>query len=44
MASLDHLNLTVRNLEESIAWYGRVFGFKKVEGGPPERRLDALPL
>lgn len=31
--SLDHLNYTVRNLEESVAWYGRVFGFEKVEGG-----------
>lgn len=30
---LDHLNLSVRNLEESVAWYARVFGFERVEGG-----------
>jgi catechol 2,3-dioxygenase-like lactoylglutathione lyase family enzyme len=30
---LDHLNMSVRNLAESIDWYGRVFGFKKVEDG-----------
>lgn len=28
---LDHLNMTVADLEESIAWYGRVFGFEVVE-------------
>lgn len=32
-ASLDHLNLTVRDLEETIAWYARVFGFAVVERG-----------
>lgn len=32
-ASLDHLNLTVRNFEETVAWYGRVFGFTLVEQG-----------
>jgi catechol 2,3-dioxygenase-like lactoylglutathione lyase family enzyme len=32
-ASLDHLNLTVRNFEESVAWYGKVFGFSLVEQG-----------
>ena len=30
---LDHLNLTVSNLEESIAWYGAIFGFVVVERG-----------
>jgi catechol 2,3-dioxygenase-like lactoylglutathione lyase family enzyme len=30
---LDHLNLSVRDLDESIAWYGRVFGFAPVEEG-----------
>ena|SRR6185369_9768291 len=30
---LDHLNLTVQSLDDSIAWYGRVFGFEKVEEG-----------
>jgi catechol 2,3-dioxygenase-like lactoylglutathione lyase family enzyme len=28
---LDHLNLTVTDLEETIDWYGRVFGFEVVE-------------
>jgi catechol 2,3-dioxygenase-like lactoylglutathione lyase family enzyme len=28
---LDHLNLTVAGLEETIGWYGRVFGFEVVE-------------
>ncbi|GJM44580.1 MAG: hypothetical protein DHS20C21_14220 [Gemmatimonadota bacterium] len=28
---LDHLNLTVRNFDESVEWYGRIFGFEKVE-------------
>ncbi len=30
---LDHLNLTVRDLAQSEAWYGRVFGFRRVDGG-----------
>lgn len=32
-ARLDHINLTVTNLEESLKWYKEVFGFKKLEGG-----------
>ncbi|MEM7248359.1 MAG: VOC family protein [Acidobacteriota bacterium] len=28
---LDHLNLTVENLDETIDWYRRVFGFELVE-------------
>jgi catechol 2,3-dioxygenase-like lactoylglutathione lyase family enzyme len=28
---LDHLNLTVRDFEETASWYGRVFGFEVVE-------------
>lgn len=28
---LDHVNLTVDDLDETIAWYGRVFGFEVVE-------------
>lgn len=31
--NMDHLNLTVRDLEESIAWYGEIFGFEVVERG-----------
>lgn len=30
---LDHLNLDVKNLAESEAWYQRVFGFEAVERG-----------
>ena len=30
---LDHLNLTVNNLEETIGWYAAVFGFTVVERG-----------
>lgn len=30
---LDHLNLTVKSLEESIDFYQRLFGFEPVEGG-----------
>lgn len=30
---LDHLNMTVRNLDETKDWYKRVFGFELVESG-----------
>jgi catechol 2,3-dioxygenase-like lactoylglutathione lyase family enzyme len=30
---LDHLNLTVADLDASLDFYGRVFGFARVEGG-----------
>ena len=30
---LDHLNLTVTNLEESQRWYANIFGFERVESG-----------
>ena len=33
MVSIDHLNLTVSDLEQSIAWYDNVFNFKPVERG-----------
>ncbi len=29
---IDHINLTVRNLEESINWYKTMFGFELKEG------------
>lgn len=32
-ARIDHVNITVANLDESVAWYSKIFGFKKVEGG-----------
>ena len=33
---LDHLNLSVSNLAESVDWYGRVFGFEVQEQGVTE--------
>ncbi|MBX9670602.1 MAG: VOC family protein [Candidatus Obscuribacterales bacterium] len=30
---LDHLNMSVRNLDETEDWYKRVFGFEIVESG-----------
>ena len=30
---LDHINLSVKDLKNSIDWYGRVFGFELVESG-----------
>lgn len=30
---LDHINLTVENLKESIEWYQKIFGFKLAESG-----------
>src|SRR5262245_24986280 len=30
---MDHLNLSVRDLDETVAWYGRVFGFSVAEKG-----------
>jgi catechol 2,3-dioxygenase-like lactoylglutathione lyase family enzyme len=30
---LDHLNLSVRDLDETVAWYRRVFDFAPVEEG-----------
>ena len=28
---LDHLNMTVKSLDETIEWYARIFGFELVE-------------
>lgn len=33
ISMLDHANFTVRDLDESIDWYGRVFGYRVVERG-----------
>ena len=30
---LDHLNLTVNNVDETLDWYSKVFGFELVEQG-----------
>jgi lactoylglutathione lyase len=32
-ARLDHVNITVKNIDESIEWYGKLFGFERMEGG-----------
>ena len=39
---LDHLNLTVANLQETIDWYGAVFGFEVVERGARETKPWAI--
>jgi len=31
LKNIDHINLTVADFDETVAWYGRVFGFKLVE-------------
>jgi len=33
ISNLDHLNLSVKNLEETAKWYQRIFGFEIVEKG-----------
>ena len=30
---IDHLNLSVTDLEQSVTWYQRVLGFAQVDGG-----------
>jgi catechol 2,3-dioxygenase-like lactoylglutathione lyase family enzyme len=30
---LDHVNLTVQNIQESVDWYAKIFGFKLAESG-----------
>ena len=30
---IDHINLTVSNLDESVAWYRKIFGLELVESG-----------
>src|SRR5262245_6547345 len=39
---LDHVNMSVQNLAESLDWYRRVFGFEKVEGGVIDGRPWAI--
>lgn len=41
--NIDHLNLSVRDFDETADWYGRVFGFEVVERGEePEGRWGVL--
>lgn len=30
---IDHVNMSVADLDESVQWYGKVFGFEAVESG-----------
>ncbi|MEK7690204.1 MAG: VOC family protein [Bdellovibrionota bacterium] len=39
-ATIDHLNLSVRNYQEAVEWYRRVFGFKEVEAGGDSHTID----
>lgn len=39
---IDHINLSVRNLEASLAWYARVFDFEVVERGVQDGRPWAI--
>lgn len=34
---LDHVNITVNHLDQSIRWYQEIFGFEKVEAGVTEQ-------
>lgn len=36
LKNIDHINLTVANFDETVAWYGRVFDFEVVEDGLQE--------
>lgn len=33
ISSLDHLNLSIPNFEETVRWYQAVLGFEQVERG-----------
>ena len=35
--NLDHVNVTVRNFDETVDWYRRVFGFELVEDKVTDR-------
>ena len=40
---LDHINLTVSKIDESLEWYGKVFGLELLEHGiSPENRRWAI--
>ncbi|MFZ4712133.1 MAG: VOC family protein [Bacteriovoracaceae bacterium] len=39
---IDHINMTVKNLEESVAWYEKIFQFQKVEQGVSEGQPWAI--
>ena len=33
VSNLDHLNLSVRNFEETVHWYNKIFAINLVEQG-----------
>ena len=35
-SSIDHVNMTVKNLKESVEFYGKLFGFEVREDQPDE--------
>lgn len=37
---LDHINLTVANLKESVEWYEKIFGFELVESGTTPQGIN----
>ena len=39
---LDHINLTVASLEESIDWYKKIFGMELVEEGHEDEKKWAI--
>lgn len=39
ISSLDHLNLSIPNFQETVTWYEQVLGFKQVEGGVQDGQL-----
>jgi len=44
--NLDHVNMTVRDFDETVDWYRRVFGFELVEDKvhPQREHLDRFEL
>ncbi len=39
---IDHINMTVNNIQDTLDWYGRVFGFSLVEEGWRDGRRWAV--
>ena len=44
IAGLDHISLTVRDLDRSAAWYSELFGFTKVGQVPDDGQSGAKVL
>jgi lactoylglutathione lyase len=41
---IDHINMNVRDLDESVSWYNTMFGFEVVETGTYDGRPWAIIL